>query len=184
VGLSGLDNGYFDQFNRSNVDVVDLRENPISSIVSNGEFHHHDIIIPAIGFTTVIDNLKSLGLKDTDGVSLESIWADGVRTYLGIMHRGFPNLCMVCGPQSPSEQSNLPTCIETQLTWIAEVMDRMETEGLAAIRPSSEAMEAWNTKVYTAFKKDFYGSVSCRYTTSEEPFYFNGGIPNYIKELN
>ncbi|KAG0158395.1 hypothetical protein PDIDSM_5909 [Penicillium digitatum] len=79
----GLDNGYFEQFNRPNVDVVNLRDTPIASFVhdgivtTEGKFRHHDMVIPAIGFKNVIENMKSLGIKGLDGVSLGEGWADG-----------------------------------------------------------------------------------------------------------
>ncbi|EKV13830.1 Steroid monooxygenase (CpmA), putative [Penicillium digitatum PHI26] len=186
----GLDNGYFEQFNRPNVDVVNLRDTPIASFVhdgivtTEGKFRHHDMVIPAIGFKNVIENMKSLGIKGLDGVSLGEGWADGVRTYLGLMLYGFPNFFVLCGPQAPSEQSNLPTCIDVQVNWIAKMIDRIEKDGLVGIHPSPEAMQTWNRKVYAAFKSDFYGKVSCRYALLGNPIYYSGGIPNYLREIS
>ncbi|KAJ5698003.1 FAD/NAD(P)-binding domain-containing protein [Penicillium macrosclerotiorum] len=86
VKRPGIDNGYFEQFNRESVDVVDLRRTPISAFKGDGiitednTFRHHDIIIPAIGFTTVIENLKALGVTDINGASLGKLWANGIRT--------------------------------------------------------------------------------------------------------
>ncbi|PYH89622.1 FAD/NAD(P)-binding domain-containing protein [Aspergillus ellipticus CBS 707.79] len=186
----GLDNGYFAQFNRDSVDVVNLRSNHIASVVADGiltgdgTFHHHDIIIPAIGFKTVRDNLVSLGLRDTDGCPLQDRWADGMRTFLGIIHHGLPNVFMVSGPQSPGEQSNVPTCIDVQITRIAGLIHAMERLKLVAIRPTLDSMEAWNAKVYDCFKRQFYGTTTCRYTTDGRPLFYPGGIPQYIQELD
>ena len=36
--------------------------------------------------------LLSIDIRGRDGVSLRDRWADGPRTYLGLMVAGFPNL--------------------------------------------------------------------------------------------
>ncbi|PWY71035.1 FAD/NAD(P)-binding domain-containing protein [Aspergillus heteromorphus CBS 117.55] len=190
VKRPGLGRGYYEQFNRKNVDIVDLRSNAIATVVADGivtadgAFHHHDIVIPAIGSKNVRENLVSLGIRDLDGHPLGDLWADGLRTFLGVMHHGLPNMFMVSGPQSPGEQSNVPTCIDIQVRWIADMIDTIERKGLMAIQPTSRSMETWNDKVYGVFKRDFYSTTTCRYTSEGQPMFYQGGIPQYVKELN
>jgi cation diffusion facilitator CzcD-associated flavoprotein CzcO len=56
------DGGYFEQFNRENVDIVDLKETPIMEMTetgiktSNGKGHEVDLVIFATGFNTVDGN--------------------------------------------------------------------------------------------------------------------------------
>jgi len=40
-----------------------------------------------------------MGLKNKDGVDLSEVWANGIRTYLGMLVHGFPNAFFVYTPQ-------------------------------------------------------------------------------------
>ena len=42
-----------------------------------------------------------------EGRTLNDKWAEGPRTYLGLMSNGFPNLFLITGPGSPSVLSNM-----------------------------------------------------------------------------
>lgn len=52
------DSGYYQIFNRSNVDVVDLLANPIRKLMSDGTTHDLDILIFATGFDAVDGNYE------------------------------------------------------------------------------------------------------------------------------
>lgn len=127
------DAGYYEQFNRENVDVVSLKETPIEAItetgitLSNGSKCELDVLIFATGFDAVDGNYTRLAIKGRDGVSLRDHWAanGGPTTYLGSFVPGFPNLFMLTGPNSPF--TNLPPTIETQVEFISDVISRAES---------------------------------------------------------
>lgn len=185
----GLDYGYFELFNRENVDVIDTSANPISTIteegivLEDGTLNQHDIIIPAVGYNSVNNIIRSLGLHNTEGTSLDELWIDEIRTFLGIMHFGLPNLFMVAGPQSPGEQSNVPACIDIQVPWIADRIRAMENEDIAFIRPKRSSMDQWHRKVYEVYNKEFYAAADGRYTSAGLPLFYGGGLGQYWREL-
>ncbi|PYI27228.1 putative steroid monooxygenase [Aspergillus indologenus CBS 114.80] len=186
----GLECGYFDLFNRNNVDVIDTSANSIAAItgdgivLKDGTSHRHDVIIPAMGYDLGNEIIKSLGLRDTENTPVDQLWStDGIRTFVGIMHHGYPNMFMICGPQSPGEQGNVPTCIDIQATWIAETVHKMEEEQIVSIRPKSQSAEEWNTKVHEVYNQDYYASTRSRYTESGNPLFYGGGIDRYYAEL-
>lgn len=95
---------YFEQFNRDNVDIVDLKETPITQIeqkgirTSDGTLHEHDVIIFATGFDAVEGNYTRLAIHGRDGISLKDYWDDlGPTAYLGCSVPDFPNLFMISG---------------------------------------------------------------------------------------
>lgn len=71
---------YFEQFNRDNVDVVDLKETPISQIepqgvrTSDGKLHELDVLILATGFDAVEGNYNRIAIRGRDGMSLKDRW--------------------------------------------------------------------------------------------------------------
>lgn len=84
-----LEQNYYEQFNRSNVDIVDLKETSIAEfkptgiLTSDGTLHEFDVIAIATGFDIVTGGMTAMGLKSTKGVSLQDEWKQSATTYLG-----------------------------------------------------------------------------------------------------
>ncbi|MDW3216873.1 MAG: NAD(P)-binding domain-containing protein [Ilumatobacteraceae bacterium] len=106
-----LETNYFEVYNRDHVHLVDLSESPIERITATGiqttaAHHDLDIIVFATGFDAITGAYDRMDIRGVDGVRLADKWADGPSTYYGLLTNGFPNLCMVAGPQSVSGSSN------------------------------------------------------------------------------
>ena len=137
---------FYEAFNRENVELVDISNDPIEAITATGIRtatceRPFDVIILAIGFDAATGPLMSIDLRGQNGVTIQDAWREGPRTHLGIAVERFPNMFMVLGPQSPF--GNLPTVIEGVVGWIGEVIGRLEREGAAEIAPTGTAVEAW-----------------------------------------
>ncbi len=148
-----LDTNYYETFNRDHVSLVDLRAEPIRRITADGievgtveaagrslEF---DAIVFATGFDAMTGAIVRVDIEGRDGVSLRDKWADGPRTYLGLMTTGFPNLFMVTGPQSPSVLSNMAVSIEQHVEWITDTIERLRRDGHDVIEPTELAERSW-----------------------------------------
>jgi cyclohexanone monooxygenase len=143
-----LDSGYYETFNRPNVDLVDLRATPIEAIVPEGvrttdRLVELDALVFATGFDAMTGALLAPDLVGRDGLTLREAWAEGPRTYLGLATAGFPNLFMVTGPGSPSVLTNMLVSIEQHVEWIADCIAHLLAEGLAEIEVEPEAQDAW-----------------------------------------
>ncbi len=125
-----VDIDYYEIYNLDHVHLVDLRETPIETITAKGiktserEFEF-DAIVFATGFDAMTGTLAKIDIRGRDGGKLKDKWADGPRTYLGLMTVGFPNLFLVTGPQSPSVISNMLVSIEQHVDWIADCIARV-----------------------------------------------------------
>ena len=92
-----LDNGYYETFNRDNVALVDLRQDPIQEIMpesvrtANSE-HLLDMLVLATGFDAITGALVRLNPRGRGGVSLEEKWRTRFDSYLGMTAADFPNL--------------------------------------------------------------------------------------------
>ena len=113
-----LEHDYYDVLNQDNVDLVDLNKHPIEGFTESGlqlgggvGARDFDVVVAATGFDAFTGSLVKMGLKSKDGVDLREVWKDGVKTYLGMTIRGFPNAFMVYSPQAPTALSNGPTII-------------------------------------------------------------------------
>jgi hypothetical protein len=98
-----LESGYFEVFNQSNVKLVDIREDPISQITETGiqtedAFYELDVLIYATGFDAVTGSFNAVDIQGRNGTSLKDVWAEGIRTFLGLTVQDFPNMFMIMGP--------------------------------------------------------------------------------------
>jgi cyclohexanone monooxygenase len=130
------DPGYYEQFNRSNVELVDLKDTPITKItsagieLSNGHICELDVIVFATGFDAVEGVYNRIAIEGRNRANLRDHWADiGPTSYLGISVPNFPNMFMVLGPSGPF--SNAPPLIETQVEFISELIEIAEKKGSA-----------------------------------------------------
>ena len=103
-----LEQNYYEQFNKPNIHIVDIKANPISEIKANGivtadgKLHEVDVIALATGFDSLTGGMKSMGLKDVDGVDLAEKWKTGTWSYLGMTCNGYPNMFFLYGAQGTS----------------------------------------------------------------------------------
>jgi len=143
-----IDTGYFEAYNRDNVSLVNLRKTPIVEITEKGirtsdKEYELDIIVFATGFDAMTGSLLKLGIVGRDGVSLNTAWEAGPRTYLGLQVAGFPNMFTITGPGSPSVLCNMPVAIEQHVEWVTNCIEQMEKKGVERIEPDEQAVTDW-----------------------------------------
>ena len=144
------DTGYYEAFNRSNVTLADLRVSPITAVTPSGIATRHaeyalDSIVYATGFDAMTGSLVRAGISGRGGMKLAQKWAEGPRSYLGLMTAGFPNLFTITGPGSPSVLSNMIVSIEQHVDWIADCLAYLRAHGIACMEATPDAEQAWVT---------------------------------------
>ncbi|MDP6978535.1 MAG: NAD(P)/FAD-dependent oxidoreductase [Myxococcota bacterium] len=147
-----LEDGYFEAYNRDNVTLVDLHEDPIerfseTSIVTRSGEHPIDMLVLATGFDAISGSMLRLNPKGRGDVSLKERWTDRFHNYLGLTIRGFPNLFMIHGPGSPGVFYNMPLGAERQMGWIGDFMRHLSKHGYGTAEPTAESEEAWGNEV-------------------------------------
>jgi cyclohexanone monooxygenase len=143
-----VDIEYYATYNRANVHLVNLRENPIERITPHGvqlRDRHVDLdmLVLATGFDAMTGALLRIDIRGSNGLRLADNWAEGPRTYLGLMVAGFPNLFTITGPGSPSVLSNMLVSIEQHVDFVADCLIRMREIGRATVQTCVEAEDEW-----------------------------------------
>jgi cation diffusion facilitator CzcD-associated flavoprotein CzcO len=147
-----LDTNYYETFNRDNVSLVDVNEDPIEEITPkgirtrNGE-HEFDIVVYALGFDAITGPINRMRIVGRGGEVLSEKWKDGARNYLGLSVAGFPNFFTVTGPGSPSVLSNMPVSIEQHVEWIVGAIQYAEEHGIGVIEARPDAEAEWTGHV-------------------------------------
>ena len=169
-----VDTDYFETFNRPNVRLVDVRSEPIEMITprglrQGGEEFVFDAIVFATGFDAMTGTLDRIDIRGRDGRLLRDEWADGPRTYLGMMSAGFPNLFMITGPQSPSVLSNMMVSIEQHVDWMSDCIAHVLGNEHDSIEATPEAQEAWIAHNEEVAHKTLYPRAASWYMGANIP---------------
>ncbi|WP_262047795.1 flavin-containing monooxygenase [Bradyrhizobium sp. Bra78] len=169
-----IDTGYFATFNRPNVSLVDIKANPIQEITANAvrvaeEDHEVDALVLATGFDAMTGSVAKIDIRGRGGQALNQKWAEGPKTYLGLMSAGFPNLFIITGPGSPSVLSNMIVSIEQHVDWIADGLVHMRKQGLATMEAGRDAEEKWVTHVNEVAHGTLYPQANSWYMGANIP---------------
>ena len=188
------DTGYFEAFNRANVTLVSVKENPIvrvtqeGIVTEDGTLHKLDILVVATGFDAVDGNYVRTDIRGRHGRSIKEHWVEGPTSYAGITTSGFPNMFMILGPNGAF--TNLPPTIEAQVEWITDAIRHVsETEtGRIELKPDAES--DWTDTCVEVAAATVFGSVDSWIFGANIPgkkrsvLFFLGGLSEYRKILD
>lgn len=188
------DTGYYQTFNRDNVEIVDLRETQIESIVpagirtTDGKTHEFDTLIFATGFDAIDGSYMRIKIHGRTG-SIKDHWSNGAKAFAGVTCHGFPNMFLISGPQGPF--ANFPPVIESEIGVSMSCIDYAEANieaqnGKPTIMEiSEEAENEWGALCdqladSSLFKKtsSWVFGTNVKGGKSSTKFYF-GGLAKY-----
>jgi cyclohexanone monooxygenase len=169
-----IDTDYFETFNRPNVTLVDIKSQPIEEVTANavragGKSYEIDALVLATGFDAMTGSVARIDINGRGGQTLNQKWAEGPKSYLGLMSAGFPNLFIITGPGSPSVLSNMIVSIEQHVDWIADCLVYMRDHSLATIEAGGEAEEKWVAHVNEVAQGTLYPQANSWYMGANIP---------------
>jgi cyclohexanone monooxygenase len=169
-----VDSDYFAAFNRPNVTLVDIRSNPIEEITANavrtgGKDYEVDALVLATGFDAMTGSVAKIDIRGRNGQTLNQKWAEGPKTYLGVMSAGFPNLFIITGPGSPSVLSNMIVSIEQHVDWITDCIAYMRDRDLVSMEAKKDAEDKWVDHVNEVAHGTLYPQANSWYMGANVP---------------
>ena len=192
-----METGYFETYNRANVELVDSSETPIVRITPAGlettdRAFEFDVIVYSTGFDAFTGAYDRIDIQGADGKRLRDKWADGPVTYLGLLVSGFPNMVMLAGPQGAA--TNFPRGAELAVDWATSFLEYLrrhryrrfdvdeaaEAEWFEHVKEMYEGLllrkaKSWITGYNSNLDGHEYGKT--RYNI------YNGGGPKYARRL-
>ena len=190
-----LDTDYYATFNRSNVTLVDISDAPVQEITrtglrTGGTEYALDTIVFAIGFDAMTGPLLRIDIRGRGGRTLKAKWADGPRTYLGLMVEGFPNLFTITGPTSPSVLTNMVPAIEQHAEWIADCIAHAQARGLPCIEATAAGENDWIAHHEEVAGGTLFPACNSWYVGANvdgkprRVMPYTGGFPDYVKKCD
>lgn len=162
-----LESGYFEAFNRDNVNLVDLQKTPIERITekgivtSDGKEHELDVLIYATGFDAITGSFSAIdwhakddrplvASSDTKGGE-RAIWVDHrPYTFLGLTAPGLPNVFTILGPHQPF--GNVARSIEHAVQVVADLLQYVHDRNYTYVEATREAADKWTEHVVECSK--------------------------------
>ncbi|MDD1530692.1 steroid monooxygenase [Bradyrhizobium sp. WBOS7] len=178
-----LDTNYYATYNRPNVTLVNLRQEPIKAITASGiatdkRSFDLDVIVFATGFDAMTGAIRAVHpITGRGGKSLTDVWAQGPQTYLGLTVAGFPNFFMITGPGSPSVLSNMAVSIEQHVDWVVDRLADLRDAGLTTIEPTETAQAGWNRHMADCSMLTLHRLANTWYTGANVPGKVQGLMP-------
>ena len=190
-----IDSDYYAAFNRPNVTLVDIKANPIEEIVPTGvragdKLYEVDALVLATGFDAMTGSVAKIDITGRQARTLNQKWAEGPRTYLGLMSNGFPNLFLITGPGSPSVLSNMIVSIEQHVDWIAHCAAYMREHGCETMEANRDAEDTWVAHVNDVAHGTLYPQANSWYMGANIPgkprifMPYIGGVGQYRQICN
>jgi cyclohexanone monooxygenase len=169
-----VDTDYYATFNRPNVTLVDIRDGGIEEILPNavragGKDYEVDALVLATGFDAMTGSVAKIDIVGRGGRTLKNKWAEGPRTYLGLMSEGFPNLFIITGPGSPSVLSNMIVSIEQHVDWIADCVAYLRDRAFDTMEATREAEDKWVAHVNEVAYTTLYPQANSWYMGANIP---------------
>lgn len=190
-----VDTDYYKTYNRSNVTLVDLRDEPVERLYETGirtarRDYELDLLVFALGFDAFRGQLDQIDIRNEQGFSLAQSWSRGPQAYLGIAAAGFPNLFILTGPGSPAVLANLFIANEYHVDWVADVISYMGEKGHGTIEAMPRAQFEWREHVnelarpLLRFNTDNYMVHMNHDDKSRYYVPYTGGLDRYVRHCD
>ena len=169
-----MDTGYFETYNRPNVELVSVKQTPITAITPKGvqigeKVYEVDSIIYATGYDAMTGALSRMDIRGHNDRKLVDDWSEGPASYLGLGVNGYPNLFTITGPGSPSVLANMLTSIEQHVEWISDCIAYLRENGVQFIEATQEAQDAWVEHMHETAHSTLYVKAASWYMGANIP---------------
>ena len=158
-----LSNNYLQALTQPNVTVITEKINAINEnaiVYGNNAEQPVDAIICGTGFY-VTNSFKFLIIKGKNGVRINDVWSDTPQAYLGTVVAGFPNLFLLMGPNTGLGHNSMIYMIESQVSYMLEVLKRMRTSAYKSMEVKPEVQDKFVSEVYKQFRHTVW-NTGCR----------------------
>jgi cation diffusion facilitator CzcD-associated flavoprotein CzcO len=158
-----LSSDFYPALVRPNVEVVGAaltRVDGRTVIAGDGTARDLDVIILATGFRAVDVPIAGC-ITGAGGVTLAQTWGGDMRALRGTTVPGFPNLCLVIGPNTGLGHSSMIHIIESQLRYILDYLATLDRTGAAALDARPAAQERWCADIERRMVSSVWATGGC-----------------------
>ncbi|KAI9685823.1 MAG: hypothetical protein M1822_004101 [Bathelium mastoideum] len=134
--------GYLEALTEDNVTFIATpieRFTKDGIVTTDGRERKVDAVICCTGANR--DMLPPFPISVPDVGTLQDAWKPDPYTYLGTATPSFPNLLFIQGPNGTGHSSTVPSQVETQTTYIAQLLRKVKEQRIRTFSPLKEAAD-------------------------------------------
>jgi cation diffusion facilitator CzcD-associated flavoprotein CzcO len=169
-----LSNDFYPAVTQPNAEVIGAglaKVDGSTLTAQDGTARTADVIIFATGFH-VIDMPLAGRVRGTGGTTLAETWGEDMSALRGTSVAGFPNLCLVIGPNTGLGHNSLIHIIEAQLSYILDYLATLDRLGAAALDARPDAQQRWCADIEQRMARTVWATGGCA------SWYLNGAGRN------
>ncbi|GAA3754154.1 flavin-containing monooxygenase [Salinactinospora qingdaonensis] len=158
-----LSNDYYPALTQPNVDVVAAGLSEIrgdTAVAADGTTRPVEAIIFGTGFHAT-DMPIAHRIVGAEGHSLAQAAHGSLQALRGTTVTGFPNLFLIIGPNTGLGHTSMIHIIESQLRYIIDALDHLNSSGATALHPSRHAQQAWNADLQHKMDRTVWAQGGC-----------------------
>ena len=158
-----LSSDFYPALVRPNVEVVGAglaRVDGRTAIAGDGTARDVDVIILATGFRAAEMPIAGR-ITGAGRLTLAQTWGGDMRALRGTTVPGFPNLCLVVGPNTGLGHSSMIHIIESQLRYILDYLAVLDRTGAAALDARPGALERWCADIEARMASSVWATGGC-----------------------
>jgi hypothetical protein len=127
-------------------------------VTTTGKLIDADVIIYGTGFDAQ-HAITHFPIRGRDGTLLEDAWSSGPRAYLGTLVNGFPNLFLMCGPNTALGHNSQVFMIEAQANYLARCI--RSAHGNSVIEVGRGAHDRYNEQLQRRLAATVWQAGGC-----------------------
>lgn len=129
-------------------------------LTAKGQQIDLDLIVYSTGYDAT-DGVISYPVVGKGGRSVQDVWAEFPRAYLGTSLPGFPNFFVVTGPNTGIGHTSAIFVIEAQMEYIRRAIQAVQKQGAKAIEVKPQAEADYTTMIHREMKQTVWQSGGC-----------------------
>lgn len=161
-----ISNTYYPTLLRKDVTLL-FKEQGIKQITKNGietldgQKIDLDLIVFATGFDAS-GSIINYPVTGRDGKTLQNLWADFPRAYLGVAVPDFPNFFIVTGPNTLIGHTSALFIIESQMNYISDCISKVLKRDKLTIEVRPEVEEEYTSAIHKTMEKTVWAWGGCK----------------------
>jgi len=129
-------------------------------IAQDGSTTEADVLILATGFRAIDMPLASC-IYGRDGATLAQAWGQDMRALRGTSVAGFPNLCLIIGPNTGLGHNSMIHIIEAQAAYLADYLATLDRLDAAALDARAGAQQRWCADIERRMGRTVWATGGC-----------------------
>ncbi|MEK6670079.1 NAD(P)/FAD-dependent oxidoreductase [uncultured Aquabacterium sp.] len=129
-------------------------------LTTQGQQIDLDLIVYSTGYDAT-DGVISYPVVGKGGRSVQDVWAEFPRAYLGTSLPGFPNFFVVTGPNTGIGHTSAIFVIEAQMEYIRRAIQAVQQKGAKTIEVKPQAEADYTTMIHREMKQTVWQSGGC-----------------------